>query len=132
MASRQQNMLILTHLRVMKNRFYLFSLLWLTASVLLASNHSTVGKLTVSHQQTGFSLFDGQRVAPICVSAKEPVTVRKVAQLFADDVMRVTGIRPRLQSSQSTGSVVIATLGHNTYVEGLVKKGRLDVSAVRG
>ena len=132
MASRQQNMLILIHLRVMKNRFYLFSLLWLTASVLLASNHSTVGKLTVSHQQTGFSLFDGQRVAPICVSAKEPVTVRKVAQLFADDVQRVTGIRPRVQSSQSTGSVVIATLGHNAYVDGLVKKGRLDVSAIRG
>ena len=111
----------------MKNRLFLLSLLWLTACTVSAGN-----QLCVGIQQNGFPLFNGVRVAPVFVSPKEPVTVRKAAQLFVDDVQRVTGIRPRLQYSQSPSSVVIATLGHNSFVDRLVAKGRLDVSSIRG
>ena len=74
-------------------------------------------------------------MAAIVVSDKEPLVVQKSAALLADDVQRVTGLKPVLrhaEGSRQKGAVIIATLGHNAYVDQLVKKGMLDVSAIRG
>ena len=82
----------------------------------------------------GFALVSGGRAASVVVSSSEPLTVRKVAGLFADDVCRVSGVRPAVStgSSRPRNAVVVATLGHNAYVDRLVKKGQLDVSPLRG
>ena len=72
------------------------------------------------------------RAASIIVSCNEPLVVQRAASLFADDVARVTGLRPQVTTKGGKGAVVIATMGHNAYVDGLIKKGLLDVSSIRG
>ena len=110
-------------------RHLLFLIAWFTATALSAGN-----VLNVNSQKGTFPLCADGRLSPVSVSPREPLTVRKVAALFADDVQRVTGQRPAVCSGQKpkNRSVVIATIGHNAYVDGLIARGRLDVSAIRG
>ena len=103
------------------------------ALLLVAVLPMTAGqKLTVSSEGGAFRLCEKGLAAQVAVSSNEALVVKRAAQLFADDVCRVTGVRPKVTAKAAKGAVVIATLGHNAYVDGLVKKGRLDVSAIRG
>ncbi len=88
--------------------------------------------LTVNEKGGSFALCANGRTATVVVAKNEPLAVQRVANLFADDVQRVSGIRPQLSGTAKKASVVIATLGQNAYVDRLVKKGRLDVSAIKG
>ena len=112
------------------NRLLHLTVLLLTCIVVPAASH-----LAVSSESGSFVLASGQQVAAIVVADKEPLVVQKSAALLADDVQRVTGLKPVLrhaEGSRQKDAVIIATLGHNAYVDQLVKKGKLDVSAIRG
>ena len=111
------------------NRLLHLTVLLLTCIVVPAASH-----LAVSSESGSFVLASGQQVAAIVVADKEPLVVHKSAALLADDVQRVTGLKPVLrhaEGSRQKGAVIIATLGHNAYVDQLVKKGIIDVSAIR-
>ena len=110
-------------------RLFLFLALYLMTLSGLAETHQT---LKVSSESGHFPLYSKNRAATVVVSRSEPTTVRRVATLFADDVERVTGCRPSVSSKGDKGSVIIATIGHNAYVDRLIRKGRLDVSQIRG
>ena len=110
-------------------RLFLFIALYLFTLSGLAETHQT---LKVSSESGHFPLYSKNRAATVVVAQGEPITVRRVATLFADDVERVTGCRPSVSSKGDKGAVIIATIGHNAYVDGLIKKGRLDVSSIRG
>ena len=101
-------------------RHLLFLIAWFTATALSAGN-----VLNVNSQKGTFPLCADGRLSPVSVSPREPLTVRKVAALYADDVQRVTGQRPAVCSGQKpkNRSVVIATIGHNAYVDGLIARG---------
>ena len=88
--------------------------------------------LTVSDKGGSFALCANGRTTTVVVAKNEPLAVQRAAALFADDVQRVSGIRPQLSATARKASVVIATLGQNAYVDRLVTKGRLDVSAIKG
>ena len=109
----------------------LFLLLFASAATVEGANEKV---LLVSEQSGGFALVHEGKAAAVCVSPKESLLVRKVAGLFADDVQRVSGMRPevRLSASGVASSVIIATIGHNAYVDKLVRQGKLDVSAIKG
>ena len=108
-------------------RHFLILILMMVAGQLPALN-----VLKVDSLRGDFALYKQGKPAPVFVSKQEPLTVQKVAGLFADDVQRVTGVRPAVVNAQKPGSVVIATIGHNAYVDRLIAKGKLDVSAIRG
>ena len=110
-------------------RLFLFIALYLFTLSGLAETHQT---LKVSSESGHFPLYSKNRAATVVVAQGEPITVRRVATLFADDVERVTGCRPSVSSKGDKGAVIIATIGHNAYVDGLIRKGRLDVSQIRG
>ena len=110
-------------------RLFLFLALYLITLSGLAQTHQT---LKVSSESGRFPLYSKNRAATVVVAQGEPITVRRVATLFADDVERVTGCRPSVSSKGDKGAVIIATIGHNAYVDGLIRKGRLDVSQIRG
>lgn len=110
-------------------RLFLFLALYLITLSGLAQTHQT---LKVSSESGHFPLYSKNRAATVVVAQGEPITVRRVATLFADDVERVTGCRPSVSSKGDKGAVIIATIGHNAYVDGLIRKGRLDVSQIRG
>ena len=99
----------------------------------LAVSAQAAATLRVTSQGGGFPLVADGRAAAISVSPKEPLVVGKVARLLADDIQRVTGLRPAVTAkSNDKASVVVATIGHNAEVDKLIAKGRLDVSAIRG
>jgi hypothetical protein len=109
----------------------LVALLWLLTGATAGAD----SLLTVSEHSGAFPLVSGKATATVCLSEREPMAVRKAAQLFTEDVERVTAARPKLlrsASSNGKASVVIATIGHNAYVDKLIKQGKLDVSSIKG
>jgi hypothetical protein len=101
--------------------------MWLAVDVV-----SAVNQLEVSAQSGAFTIVQGGKAAAVSVSSGESVVVRKVAQLLATDVQRVTGVLPVVTNKPSGASVVIGTIGHNSYIDRLIARGKLDVSAIRG
>lgn len=60
--------------------------------------------------------------------------VKKVSGLFAEDIQMVTGVKGEVSTSKAVKGkdvVIIGTLGHNGFIDGLVKQNKLDVSAIR-
>ena len=88
--------------------------------------------LTVDNSKGDLALCADGRAANIFVSDKEPIAVRRAAQMLADDMERVTNVRPAITKRATRQNVVVATLGHNDYVDKLVAKGKLDVADIRG
>ena len=106
--------------------------LLLTACLAAFASAVAGNVLTVNEKGGSFALCANGQTATVVVAKDEPLAVQRVANLFADDLQRVSGIRPQLSATAKKASVVIATLGQNAYVDRLVKKGRLDVSAIKG
>lgn len=75
-----------------------------------------------------FSVADSQRATPVLIDAKDYPVVTLSANLFADDVRRITGTRPSvgLSAPANAQTVIIAgTLGHSKLIDDLVRAGRL-------
>lgn len=115
----------------MKKKRRTLTLFVLVLLTLVAQRSMAHTVLTVSETKSGFALYDKGKVATIYVDAGEPVAVRKAVSLFADDVERVTGLRPMLTSKETEAQVIIGTLGCD-FVDRLVKCGKIDVSAISG
>ena len=94
------------------------------------------GTLKVSSEGGSFCLSAGGKTVTVCMAPTEPLVVQKAAQLFAEDIRRVTGIMPEVTNQRtgkgSASTLTIATLGHNARVDKLVADGRLDVADIRG
>ena len=116
----------------MKNTF-LFSILCL-AGLLTACTSSVTRELAVSDQPLagGFHLSDSE----VCVAfdATDSKTVRRVAELFAGDIRRVTDKAVPVAGDGSLGrkAVILGTLEGNAFIKELVTAGKLDVSAIKG
>lgn len=82
-----------------------------------------------------FPLAANGRAAPIVVSeADHPGVVRVVGDL-ADDVERVTGVRPATTVDDvPAGSmpVLVGTIGRSPLIDGLVARGKVDVRGIAG
>ncbi len=94
-------------------------------------------QVTVSQKETpdAFCVARNSGGAAVYVSPAEHVLVGKVAGLFADDVARVTGYRPDVKVSGKVSTrqpVVVGTLGHNAFIDRLVKQGKVNAKAIRG
>ena len=70
----------------------------------------------------------------IYYDARDYGVVEKTACLLAEDIKRVTDKKVSVSSKKvsSEYAVVVGTVGHNAFVDRLVAKGLLDVSAIRG
>ena len=115
----------------MKKKRRTLTLFVLVLLTLVAQRSMAHTVLTVSETKSGFALYDKGKVATIYVDAGEPVAVRKAVALFAEDMERVTGLRPMLTSKETEAQVIIGTLGCD-FVDRLVKCGKIDVSAISG
>ena len=104
---------------------------FLAVCCLLATVMSAANVLNVSEKNGSLPLVTKGSVPSIYVSPDESLTVRHVAGVFADDVERVSGIRPVQASEASAATVVVATLGHNKYIDRLVSSRQLNVSPIR-
>jgi hypothetical protein len=83
-----------------------------------------------------FAVVANGSAAAIYVAPGNPETVRVAAQAFAEDVGRVTGVKPQVLTSLAgtlpRELIVVGVLGKSPEIDRLVAAHRLDVSAVRG
>jgi hypothetical protein len=83
-----------------------------------------------------FALVAGNRPATIVVDRADAEVVRIAAQMLADDVARVSGVRPKVGDvvASPQGPVVVAgTLGKSAPIDRLAKAGKLrDLRRIEG
>ena len=82
-----------------------------------------------------FTFVSRCSVTPVIVDMEEAPVVHTSAELFADDMEKMTGKLPLVLSGSSgvRGKAVIAgTIGISPLVDSLASQGRIDVSPVAG
>ncbi len=102
---------------------------------MLLSLHVQAQIEVTSHKGQGFSIVSEGSAATLYVSPKESETVRKVAQLFTDDIRRVTGVETApCVSADAKGRnvIIVATIGNNKLVDKLITNRRIDAAKIRG
>ena len=113
-----------------KELFAISCMAWLLAA---CTSHAA-SELTVSdHPSEGFFHLTGAEIG-IEYDTADGKTVRRVAELFAEDIRRVTEKCVPVSGERTQGekAVILGTLEGNTFIKELVKSGRLDVSAIKG
>jgi hypothetical protein len=71
-------------------------------------------------------LVDGAQLSPVVVSDNDAPLVKLSAQLFADDLAKVTGKAPAVVAEATADQVVIAgTLGQSRLIDRLARAGKL-------
>ncbi|MET8849032.1 glycosyl hydrolase 115 family protein [Amycolatopsis sp. NPDC004625] len=91
--------------------------------------------LGLAEAGTGFPMVSQGKAATIVVGSGDFPGVRRVAGDLADDVERVTGVRPVVSADvvpREGPVIVVGTLGHSPLVDGLVAAGKLDVTGIAG
>ena len=86
-----------------------------------------------------FALVRGRKAVPLVVDAADYAGVIRVVGDLADDLERVTGVRPDVRKV-SDGRVpagckelvLVGTIGRSPLIDGLVKAGKLDTSGIAG
>jgi len=80
-----------------------------------------------------FTLASDGDVSDICISAKDFKGVAIAARALTKDIKLVTGKQPILKKEISKGQVVIVgTIGHNEWIDSLVKRGKLKIDGIKG
>ena len=82
-----------------------------------------------------FHFVSNQSVADLYVDPLDSETALLVAGLFADDVARVTGRRPRVHMDSNPAAprcVIAGTIEGNRMIKNLIKQKKIDVSSIKG
>ncbi len=103
-------------------------------AVLLSLSALAALSVTDSPEQGDFILRDGTNDADILVETNNNHAVTRAVGDLADDIQRVTGTRPTLQSDPVAGKILIiaGTLGQSPMIDRLAAAGKLDVTGVNG
>lgn len=91
--------------------------------------------ISFTPRRGSFALVRNGRAVPILVSDRDWAGVVRVAGDLQSDLERVTGTRPTLSHGavpQGREITIIGTVGRSPLIDGLVARGKLDVSAIRG
>ncbi|MCR5710644.1 MAG: glycosyl hydrolase 115 family protein [Bacteroidales bacterium] len=110
----------------------------LVQTTVSASGQAGFPRVTDVPEKGYFPLMQDGRSAEILTDSADYPVVDIAAGLLADDVERITGVKPGRNMDASTdrlpkGAVLIAgTVGHSRLIDGLVEKGLLDVSGIQG
>lgn len=110
-------------------------ILLLELMTLVTASAGTFPQVTTKGHTGYFPLATTSGVAAICTDAGDYKVVGIAAGMLADDVERVTGKRPLLQTTKQLPkgtSVIAGTLGKSRLIEGLVKSLKIDVGRIRG
>ena len=81
-----------------------------------------------------FPLCTNGKVSNIFVSNADHEVVKRVANIFADDIYLVTGRKGKVNTSKSIKGknvIIIGTLGKNATIDGFVQRGLIDVKDIQ-
>ncbi len=102
-----------------------------------AELYATDGPQYVTEQAGGeaLALAENGKVLPLCVSADDFAGVRRAAGDLAEDFGRVTGSKAELRcpvSSRTEDVILLGTIGHSRWIDGLIRTHKINVDAIRG
>ena len=85
-----------------------------------------------------FPIVSGGHATPVFLSEDEWPGVQRAAIDFADDIQRVTGVKPSMANitatskTKASSAIIIGTLGRSSLIDAVVNNTKLDVSSVDG
>jgi hypothetical protein len=119
----------------MRHRIFSSALIFLVSTICPAQSAPLVA-LDRAVAAMDFPIVANGHATPIFVDPQNPQTVRVVAEAFADDVQRVSGVRPEvmteIKGALPDDLIVVGALGHSPEIDRLVASHKLDVSTVAG
>jgi hypothetical protein len=113
--------------------FFSCCMLGLLAQAVGAADSPSVSSTRVTAND--FALVQSGSAATIVYSSADAKVVEIAAGLFADDVQRVSSVRPAVATSVSGVSgplVLIGTIGKSPILDSLIAAGKVDVSKIQG
>lgn len=84
-----------------------------------------------AEKTSDFTIASGNRLATVCYDANDFASVKKTAQLFAEDVERVTGRKPLVTTTKSETMILIGTIERNLLIKELVRTKKLNIEPIR-
>lgn len=93
-------------------------------------------QIQISNEATkkSFPLVCQGEAASIYVSPAEDLAVKKVADIFMQDIENVTQVKGKVKYSDTfkdKRAIVLATIGKNKWVDKLIKSKKIDVSSIK-
>ncbi len=86
--------------------------------------------------RNAFPLASSEHAAHICIDSCDAKVVAISAGLLADDVERLTGLKPSVLASPENlpeGPVLVAgTFGHNSLIDSFAAEGLIDIESLKG
>jgi hypothetical protein len=105
------------------------------ASSLPAQQNPSINHLVIEKDAgSSFHLFTNRSAADILVDAGDDKTVLLAAGLFADDVKRVTGFKPNMQTKTgliSKTCVIAGSIENNRFIKELIAAHKINVDSVK-
>jgi hypothetical protein len=102
----------------------------------MSSQQSAESAVRFTPASHTFALVVHGHAAPILVEAASFETVRTVAGVFAEDVERVSGVRPSIINLLPAGMpddpVIVGVVGQSAILDRLKRAGKLDTHAIEG
>lgn len=87
------------------------------------------------YAQKKFQIVQGGNSVTIVFDASDAQTVQIAANLLADDIERLTGIRPQVKNDFNTikgNLILIGSISESRFISELVKEGKVDLSSLSG
>lgn len=87
-----------------------------------------------SSSPNAFPICSKKGISPIIVSPDEELSVKKTVGLFAEDLYRVTHTHAKIYTGREYKGkevIVIGTIGKNPFIDRLISKGKINVSAIK-
>jgi len=87
--------------------------------------------LTAQENKTSeFSIVEGDHTISVLLDKKDAKVVSIAAEIFSNDVLNITGLKPSIISKARTASSVIiaGTIGENAVIDKLIASGKLNVT----
>ena len=90
--------------------------------------------LVVSEKKTAFPLFTASSRATICIDSTDAKLVKIAAEALANDMEALSGKPFQLmhQVPADRFSIIAGTINQSALIDELIRKGQLDVSAIKG
>ena len=118
--------------KIINTLFLNFALLF----ALLYSSRATENEKLISLVNSGnyFILAEGKQVTPIYLDTMDFTGVLKIAEIFGNDIHRVTGKVPEFISDTlyiPENIIIIGTLGKNAAINELVNNKKIDITNIK-
>jgi len=87
------------------------------------------------NQNQGFLISSKNAATPIFISNNDFIGVHKVAKIFQEDIERVTGTKPDLETSEIINQqnvIIIGTIGKSELIDQMITNKKIDVSTIKG